>query len=218
MVIRPFLFIIIMVPGERIELSLPKEHDFESCASTSSAIRAQSEFYWNLLLKATYGYYLYMKDIYKILDDLAIDYKKYEHPPIMTVEEGVRYRQDAEGLLIKNIFLRNKRGQRHYLVVIPQTKEVDLVKVRECVQDSKLGFAQEEYLKKYLGLTPGSVSLLGLVNDEERHVQVVIDNEVWQSDLICVHPNINTATLEIRREDLQKFLDFCGNTVHFYDL
>ena len=159
-----------------------------------------------------------MKDIYKVLSDLGIAYNKVEHPPILTCEEGLEFRKDLKGLLIKNIFLRNKRGQRHYLVVIPQTKEVDLVKVRECVQDSKLGFAQEEYLKKYLDLVPGSVSLLGLINDAEKHVQVVIDNEVWKSDLICVHPNVNTATLEIRREDLEKFLEWCGNTVHFYDL
>ncbi|MBN2306598.1 prolyl-tRNA synthetase associated domain-containing protein [Candidatus Peregrinibacteria bacterium] len=159
-----------------------------------------------------------MKDIYKILADLDIDYVKHEHLPILTCEEGLEYRKGLKGLLIKNIFLRNKRGQRHYLVVIPQTKEVNLVKVRECVRDSKLGFAQEEYLKKYLDLVPGSVSLLGLINDAEKHVQVVIDNEVWKSDLICVHPNTNMATLEIKREDLQKFLDHCGNKVYFYDL
>jgi len=159
-----------------------------------------------------------MKDIYKILGDLGIEYVKHDHPPILTCEEGEKYREGIEALFIKNIFLRNKRGQRHYLVIIPQTKKVDLVKVRECVQDSKLGFAQEERLEKYLGLKPGCVSLLGLINDEEKHVQVVIDNEVWKSDVICCHPNVNTATLEIKREDLQKFLDFCGNTVHFADL
>ena len=159
-----------------------------------------------------------MKDIYQILDELGIAYKKHEHPPITTVEEGLEYRKDVEGLLIKNIFLRNKRGQRHYLVVIPHDKEVDLAKAREVVQDSKLGFAQEDRLMKYLGLKPGSVSLLGLINDENQDVGVVIDNEVWKSEVICVHPNVNTATLEISRDDLKKFLDHCGNAVHFADL
>jgi Ala-tRNA(Pro) deacylase len=159
-----------------------------------------------------------MKDIYKILGELGITYKKYEHPPITTVEEGSKYRKDVQGILIKNIFLRNKRGQRHYLVVIPHDKEVDLAMVREVVQDSKLGFAQEDRLMKYLGLKPGSVSMLGLINDENQEVGVVIDNEVWKSELICVHPNVNTATLEISRDDLQRFLDWRGNQVFFCDL
>ncbi|MBU0577103.1 prolyl-tRNA synthetase associated domain-containing protein [Patescibacteria group bacterium] len=159
-----------------------------------------------------------MKDIYDVLKSLEIDYIKHDHPPVFTCEEAAKYHDVMKGAHIKNIFLRNRNANKHYLVVIPEEKRLDLDLLKGNLGESKLGFASPERLMKYLGLTPGSVSILGLVNNEEKNVIVIIDNELWKTDAICCHPNVNTATLEIKRDDLKKFLDWCGNEVRFMDL
>ena len=159
-----------------------------------------------------------MKNIYAVLQTLGILYEKHDHPPLFNCEQASQYYGQMKGGHTKNLFLRNRSGNRHYLVSVPPEKQVDLNALRVKLGESKLGFASPERLMKYLGLTPGAVSLLGLVNNEDRSVVVVIDNDLWKNDTICCHPNVNTATLEIQREDLKKFLDHCGNEVRFMDL
>ena len=156
-----------------------------------------------------------MKDIYKILEELSIKYVQYDHPAVFTCEEADQYYAKMTGGHSKNLFLRNKKGDRYYLVIVKTDKKVDLKGLSEKLAEKKLAFASPERLLNVLGLTPGSVTPFGLINDENKQVTVVIDEDLWKYDTLNYHPNVNTATLGISRDDFKKFLDFCGNGVKF---
>lgn len=159
-----------------------------------------------------------MEEIYKVLADLSIKYEKYDHPAVFTSEEADKY-FDVPGVAkSKNLFLRNKKGNRHILVVITDRKKTDLKKLAEYLGESKLSFASAERLMKYLGLTPGSVSPFGLINDSEKSVEVIVDTDLTDMNKVSFHPNINTSTLVISSEDFRRFLDSRGNSVTFLQL
>lgn len=159
-----------------------------------------------------------MKDVYEVLGDLGISYVRHDHPAVFTCEEAAPFYAKMRGGHTKNLFLRNRNGDKHYLVSVPPEKTVDLKVLKEKLGESKIGFASPERLMKYLGLTPGAVSLLGVVNNEDKSVVVVIDEELWKHEVLCCHPNVNTATLELKREDLEKFFKHCGNEVRIMAL
>lgn len=160
-----------------------------------------------------------MKDIYQILKELNIPYKKHDHPPVFTTQESGQFNITAEGVGdTKNLFLRNKKGDRHYLVVLGHEKKADLKELRKKLGESKLSFASPERMMDKLGLTPGSVSLAGLVNNAEKDVIVILDQELWEHEVIACHPNRNDATLEIARTDMDRFLEWSGNEVRVMDL
>jgi Ala-tRNA(Pro) deacylase len=156
--------------------------------------------------------------IYKVLEELDIDYEKHEHPAVFTVEEAQKHDRGIDAGKTKNLFLRNKKGDKHYLLVVESTKKADLKKLARDLKENNLGFASPERLHKHLGLTPGSVSPFGLINDTKNHVHVLIDRELLTFKKLGFHPNINTATLAIRTEKFIKFLDWTGNLVSFIDL
>lgn len=158
-----------------------------------------------------------MKDIYSILDQLGIVYKKYEHPAVFTVEEAKKH-DAGNGSYNKSIFLRNKKGDNFYLVLTLGSKRIDLKNLGVFLNESKLGFASPEKMMKYLGVTPGSVSAFGLINDIDKVVQVIVDEELLKFDKQGYHPNINTATLIISTDDLKKFLNWTGNKVTYKSL
>ncbi|MFA6254943.1 MAG: prolyl-tRNA synthetase associated domain-containing protein [Patescibacteria group bacterium] len=159
-----------------------------------------------------------MKDIYLILDQLNIKYHKYNHPAVFTVEESESLHLDIPGAHSKNLFLRNKKKTAYYLVTVLADKRVNLNQLTKELGEDKLSFASPEDLKKYLGLTPGSVSVFGLINNEEKNITVIVDQDFFGSEEIGFHPNDNTATLVIKTEDLKKFLDFCGNQIVFKNI
>lgn len=159
-----------------------------------------------------------MKDIYQVLGKLGIKYKKYDHPPVFTAEEASKFYHLIPGAQCKNLFLRNKNGNTHYMVIIPDAKKADLKMLAKQLQESKLSFASPERMMKYLSLTPGSVSPFGLINNEEKNVIVIIDKWLTEQPIINFHPNINTATLGLSQEDFQKFLGWCGNKLTIFDL
>ena len=154
-----------------------------------------------------------MPDIYEVLDELGIEYRRFEHPPVFTVEEANRHRGEIPGGRTKNLFLRNKKGRRHYLLVTEAEKSVDLKSLKARVGESALSFASPERLQKYLGLTPGSVSPFGIINDSNDEVTVLLDRDLLRYDALGFHPNVNTSTLVIQTDDFQRFLDYCGNVV-----
>ena len=154
-----------------------------------------------------------MKDIYQVLEELGISYRKYEHPPVFTVEEADRHRGELQGGRTKNLFLRNKKGKRHYLLVVESDRKVDIKKMQGLLGESSLSFASPERLMKYLGLEPGSVSPFGIINDEAGEVIVILDAGLLRHEMLHYHPNVNTATLAVSREDFQRFLDQSGNEV-----
>jgi len=159
-----------------------------------------------------------MQDIYQILKDLNIDYEKFEHPAVYTVDAASQFDRGIDAGKSKNLFLRNKKGDKHYLVVAESTRLVDLKKIATLLNENRLSFASLERMLKYLGLTPGSVSPFGLINDTEKSVQVIVDQGLLNHPKVAFHPNINTATLVIKTEDFQKFLDWIGNKIQYINL
>jgi Ala-tRNA(Pro) deacylase len=156
--------------------------------------------------------------VYDRLAALGIVYVRHEHPPVATVEEAERYWSGIDASHCKNLFLRNQKGTRHYLVVMQHSKKADLRAVADQIGDGKLSFASPERLMTHLGLTPGSVSPFGLINDSEHAVRVVLDRDVKSAERVSFHPNINTRTLVVSAADFGRFLDACGNSVQLVSI
>lgn len=158
-----------------------------------------------------------MTNIYDYLKEHKIEYEKYEHPAVFTCEEAEKLCPEMPGESIKNLFLRDDKGKRHFLVVVGKDKSVDLKKLQAILGVSRLSFGSPERLEKYLGVTPGSVTLLALINDPDHSVELIIDAELDGKALQC-HPLINTATLVIEPTDLRKFLASTGHEPRIIDL
>ena len=149
------------------------------------------------------------------LDELGIAYEMDVHEPVYTIEAMVALGLDKKGEIVKNLFLRDAKGKRHFLVVLPGSRQGDLKAIRDQLGSTALSFGSEDRLMRCLKLTKGSVSPLGILNDTEHAVEVVIDQALVGAARLGVHPNDNTATLWISYEGLRKVIDRCGNTVHF---
>lgn len=147
------------------------------------------------------------------LRELGIDYTRHEHPPVATVEEAEQHWAGIDATHCKNLFLRNQKGNRHYLVVLTASKKADLRAVADQIGDGKLSFASPERLMTHLGLTPGSVSPFGLINNADHGVRVVLDRDLTSAERLSFHPNINTVTFTIANSGFARFLDACGNPV-----
>ena len=146
------------------------------------------------------------QQVYEALDALAIPYEVFLHPPVFTVEEANAHWMDIPGKGCKNLFLRDNKGERHFLVVVPDHKRVDIKALGAAQGLGRLGFGSPDRLLRFLGLTPGAVSPFGLMNDPEGAVTVLIDACLLEEAQVTFHPNINTATLVLSVEDFKKFL------------
>jgi Ala-tRNA(Pro) deacylase len=149
---------------------------------------------------------------------LGIAYERYEHPPVATVEEAEQHWSGIDAMHCKNLFLRNQRGDRHYLVIVEHTKRADLRRVAEQIGDGKLSFGSPERLMNHLGVTPGSVSPFGLINDRTHHVRVFLDRVLRSANRISFHPNINTVTFTLAYRDFERFLSASGNQTKYIDV
>lgn len=153
--------------------------------------------------------------VYEALDALGISFERYEHPPVFTAEEAGEHWKDIPATPAKNLFLRNKKGDRHYLVILEIGKQADLRQLVKLLGDDRLSFGSPERLMTHLGLTPGSVSPFGLLNDRSRRVQVVLDADLRRAERLIFHPNVNTASVTISFADLERFLAAQGNPIRF---
>ncbi len=158
------------------------------------------------------------KAVYDTLDRLGIQYTRYEHPPVFTVEEAERHWAGIDAAHCKNLFVRNQKGDRHYLVIVGKDKRVDLKSLAARLGADRLSFASADRLMKHLGLTPGAVSPFGLINDRARAVIVVLDADLTEAPRIAFHPNVNTATLAVAFADFRRFLDSTGHVVRVVTL
>jgi Ala-tRNA(Pro) deacylase len=149
---------------------------------------------------------------------LGIAYERYEHPPVATVEEAEQHWSGIDAMHCKNLFLRNQRGDRHYLVIVEHTKRADLRRVADQIGDGKLSFGSPERLMNHLGVTPGSVSPFGLINDRTHHVRVFLDRLLRSANRISFHPNINTVTFTLAYRDFERFLAASGNQTKYVDV
>jgi Ala-tRNA(Pro) deacylase len=156
--------------------------------------------------------------VYAALDALGIRYERFEHPPVFTGDDAAVHWAGIAATPVKNLFLRNKKGDRHYLVILPIEREADLRTLVKVVGDDRLSFGSPERLMARLGLTPGSVSPFGLLNDASKSVRVVIDEALRGAERIIFHPNLNTASVTITFADLERFLAARGNSVRFVRL
>ena len=141
-----------------------------------------------------------------------------EHPAVHTAEEAAVHWAAIPGAAVKNLFLRNKKGDRHYLVILGIEKQADLRTLVRIVADDRLSFGSPERLMKYLGVTPGSVSPLGLIFDTGKAVRVIVDSDLRAAERLIFHPNDNTASLTISGTGFSQFLDAQGNTVRWVKL
>jgi Ala-tRNA(Pro) deacylase len=151
--------------------------------------------------------------VYEALAALGIPFVRREHPPVFTVQEALVHWNGIEGAHCKNLFLRNKKGNRHYLLIAEFLKTVDLRAVAKALRDDRLSFASDERLERCLGLHPGEVSPFGLLQDADRRVTVILDEALARWLKVNFHPNVNTATLTISYAHLRRFLAARGNRV-----
>jgi len=143
--------------------------------------------------------------------------ERVEHPAVMTVEESERLVPPMPGAKTKNLFLRDKKGLRHFLVTVPARRAIDLDALGATLGAARVGFASAERLERHLGIRPGSVSLLALVNDRARAVEFVIDRALWEADAIQAHPLLNTATMILPHAELERFLRATGHVPRVID-
>ncbi|MCF3095923.1 prolyl-tRNA synthetase associated domain-containing protein [Aeromonas australiensis] len=148
--------------------------------------------------------------IYSLLDQLAIPYQRVDHPPVFTCEEASKLLPDLPAAKTKNLFLRDPKSERLFLVVSPEERRVDLKALAAMLGVKRLSFGSPERLDAVLGLTPGSVTLLAMVRDREKAVELVVDEAIWQAEQVQCHPLVNTATLIIRLEDMRRLLTHLG--------
>ena len=149
--------------------------------------------------------------LYRYLSQHEILYRRHDHPPVFTCEEAALHCPDLVDINTKNLFLRDRKGKRHFLVVTHHHKSVDLKALGESI-GTKLSFGSPERLRKHLGVEPGSVTILALINDSEGKVELFLDEDVREAVEVACHPLVNTSTLVLSQAELQKFLNSTGHT------
>ena len=157
-------------------------------------------------------------DIFELLNALGIEFRRLDHEAVFTVEQSRQLRifDKLGGQPCKNLFLRNKRGE-FFLLTLPADKKADLKAVAKILQMSRLSFASEDELSTILNLHAGSVTPLGIVNDAQRKVKLIIDAEL-QGKTLLLHPNTNTATISIAFDDLIALIRHAGHEFSLVNL
>ncbi len=158
------------------------------------------------------------KELYELFGELGIQYEYHEHPPLATIDDAIIHWKEYNAGRCKNIFFRNHKGNRHYLVILEHLAKLDIRDLEQRLRQGKLSFASDQRLMKYLGVEPGSVSPFGLINDPENHVHLFIDEKLTGCDRLTFHPNVNTASLVVSKSDFMKFLEHSGNSYEFLKL
>ena len=156
--------------------------------------------------------------LYQILKELNIPFDYYGHPPAPTIDEARKYWKDIEATHCKNLFFRNHKGNRHYLVIIEHSRDLSIRDLEKRLKQGKLTFASDQRMYKYLGLMPGSVSPFGLINDTTKHVHLFLDENLENSRRISFHPCVNSASIVILYEDFKNFLKWTGNSYEYLKL
>ena len=136
----------------------------------------------------------------------GITYERLDHPPVYTAEEAERLVPKARGVHAKNLLVENRKDRRLFMLTVPFGVRVDLAATAAVLGTGKLRFASAETMQAVLGVTPGAVSMLALVNDREGLVTLVLDQSLSEADAVQCHPLVNTATLVVDRDNLSRFL------------
>lgn len=152
-----------------------------------------------------------------LLNINRFEYQLMEHPAVFTCEESDMHRPSVPAVSTKNLFLCDKKARRFFLAVTACEKTVKLDVLAEQVSIPHLRFASEENLQRLLGVTRGSVTMMGLANDTGHVVELWIDSEIWQGEYFLSHPLVNTATLILSKSELERFFALTGHVLHFFE-
>lgn len=154
--------------------------------------------------------------VYDFLDNLGIEYERIDHERADTMELCLEIDKALGTKICKNLFLCNRQKTDFYLLMMPGEKPFKTKDLSAQIQSSRLSFADAEAMEKYLGLTPGSVSVTGLINDTDCTVSLLVDKDLLDSEYIGCHPNINTSSLKIKTKDI--FEKLVPATNHCYQV
>lgn len=150
--------------------------------------------------------------VYDLLDNLGIEYMRTDHEEANTMEACNAIDKVLEVVICKNLFLCNRQETEFYLLMMPGDKPFKTKNLSKQIGSARLSFADSEYMEKFLDIKPGAVSVMGLMNDTEKRVKLLIDKDVLQGDFIGCHPCVSTSSLKIKTADLlEKFLPSVGN-------
>ncbi len=140
--------------------------------------------------------------VYDFLDSLGISYQRIDHEAAMTMEACAAVDLALEATICKNLMLCNRQCTQFYLLLMPGDKPFKTKELSKQIESSRLSFAAPEYMARFLDITPGSLSVLGLMNDQENKVQLLIDSDILDGEYFGCHPCINTSSLKLRMQDL----------------
>jgi Ala-tRNA(Pro) deacylase len=172
--------------------------------------------------------------VLRFLENAGIEYKIHTHPPLPTIELAMEYWKEIDSTHCKNLFFRNHKGNRHYLVIFECHKNLDIHSLEKALKQGKLSFASPERMQRCLGLSPGSVSLFGLIHDmglqnrtdvnpkelfpNGHRVKLYLDKDLQQSEYLSFHPCDNTASVVISQEGFRRFLELWGGEVEWIEV
>ena len=142
--------------------------------------------------------------VYDLLDSLGIQYKRTDHEPATTMEVCRDIDAVLDTLICKNLFLCNRQKTAFYLLMMPGDKPFKTKELSSQINSARLSFADPEYMQEYLDIKPGAVSVMGLMNDKENHVRLLVDEDVLKGEYVGCHPCINTSSLRVRTADLME--------------
>ena len=156
-------------------------------------------------------------EILRFFDENHLPYQYVAHPPVYTCEQAELHRPALPGVSTKNLFLRDDK-RRFYLVMTACEKRLDFKQLGKVLGTSKLHFGDEASLLAFLGVTPGAVSVLGLINDPDQKIELVVDSAIWDGAFFLCHPLVNTATLVLAQVDLRRFFALTGHTPRLVEI
>ncbi|MBA3954276.1 prolyl-tRNA synthetase associated domain-containing protein [Candidatus Dependentiae bacterium] len=150
------------------------------------------------------------ENLFNKLEELNIKYQTYNHEPLLTIEQSLKAAFHIPGIGCKNLFLKDNKNNLYLIVAVYDTK-IALKPLSKNIKAPELRFANEELLKQYLGVVPGSVTPFGILNDKDHNVKILLDSRIFNYDQAGFHPLENTQTTVISTKDLKKFIEYCGN-------
>lgn len=152
------------------------------------------------------------------LNSIGIEFKIVEHEPAYTTEEADKYIEGHDGVRTKTMFICNKKKTNYYMIIMDDSKRLDINKFKEIVSEKQMKIASEEVLKEKLGIEPGMVSPFGLLNNDEKDVKIYMDKQIITEEIMTFHPNDNTKTLFITTKDLFKYFENIGYELNIIEL
>lgn len=154
----------------------------------------------------------------EFLNTHNIHYQRFDHEAVFTCDEANEVIPDLGGARTKNLFLRNKKGKRHFLLVICEDKAIDLTELSKQLDSSRFSFGSADQLNEYLGVEPGSVSLLSVLNDPDKKVELIVDADVWNASAVLCHPLVNTSTLVLEMDQLKSVMALLDRDVKVMEM